>query len=77
MALYRIDHVSRWKEEMPSEAQRTEGIENLENVDNKVDCILTHCASTSIQDGFCGGLCEHDDLTDFLEIIRQQCSFII
>ena len=74
-ALYRIDHFSWWKEEMPSEEEMKEGIFNLEKVGNSVDCILTHCAPTSIQDVISGGMYEHDVLTEYLETIRQRCSF--
>lgn len=74
-ALYRIDHVSWWKEEMPSQSEMDEGLENLEKVGNKVDCIITHCSPTSIQDIFSGGLYEHDILTDYLESVKQKCSF--
>ena len=74
-ALFRIDHLSWWKEEMPSEAEMAEGLKNLEKVGNKVDCILSHCAPTSIQDIFSGGLYEHDELTEYFEKIRQLCDF--
>ncbi|MBP5230315.1 MAG: metallophosphoesterase [Clostridia bacterium] len=74
-ALYRIDRVSWWKEEMPSEAEMSEGIANLEKAGNSVDCILTHCAPTSVQDILSGGLYGHDKLTEYLEKIRRNCSF--
>ena len=75
MALYRIDHVSWWKEEMPSENEMVEGLANLERAGNKVDCVLTHCAPDSIQDIFSRGLYEHDALTDYLEKVKQICDF--
>ena len=74
-ALFRIDHLSWWKEEMPSEAEMAEGLANLEKAGNEVDCILTHCAPTSIQDVFSRGMYEHDALTDYLEQVRRRCSF--
>ena len=75
MALYRIDHLSWWKEEMPSEEEMAEGLSNLEKAGNTVDCILTHCAPTSIQDVHSSGFYEHDELTDYLEKILLRCSF--
>ena len=60
---------------MPSETEMEEGIFNLEKVGNSVDCILTHCAPTSIQDVISGGMYEHDVLTEYLETVRQRCSF--
>lgn len=75
MALYRIDHYSWWKEEMPSEDEMEEGLANLEKAGNSVDVILSHCAPTFIQDILSRGFYEHDSLTDYLEKIRQRCSF--
>ena len=75
MALYRIDHLSWWKEEKPSDNEKTEGLSNLSAINNKVDVVLSHCAPTSVQDIFSGGLFEHDDLTDYLETVKAQCEF--
>lgn len=75
MVLYRIDHLSWWKEEMPSDNEKTEGLSNLSAINNKVDVVLSHCAPTSVQDIFSGGLFEHDDLTDYLETVKAQCEF--
>jgi len=36
-ASYRINHVSWWKEEMPSQEEMNEGVVNLYNHENKVD----------------------------------------
>ena len=74
-ALYRIDHVSWWKEEMPSKAEMDEGLSNLERAGNTVDCILSHCAPSSIQDVLSRGYYEHDELTDYFETVRRRCSF--
>lgn len=46
---YRINHVSWWKQELPSEEEMQEGIENLAAHDNKVDFIVTHCCASSTQ----------------------------
>ncbi len=73
--LYRIEHLSWWKEEMPSEAEKAEGLANLEKAGNAVDVILSHCAPTSIQDVLSRGMFEHDDLTEYLEQIKQRCTF--
>lgn len=40
-----------------------------------MDVVLSHCAPTSVQDIFSGGLFEHDDLTDYLETVKAQCEF--
>ena len=47
--IFRVKGVSWWPQEMPSEEEYEEAVRNLERVNWKVDCILTHCAPTSIQ----------------------------
>ena len=43
-ARYRIDHISWWARELPSEAEYTEAWNNLDKVGWAVDYIITHCA---------------------------------
>lgn len=74
-ALYRINHLSWWKEEMPSEEEYAEGLDNLEKVGNQVDVILSHCAPSSIQDIFSGCFYKKDQLTNYLDHIRERCRF--
>lgn len=73
-AQFRINHESWWQEELPCDAEYEMALHNLKKADWKVDCILTHCAPTSIA----GMLDRHyrpDRLTDFLEIVREKCLF--
>lgn len=72
---YRVNHVSWWKQELPSEEEMQEGIENLAAHDNKVDFIVTHCCASSTQTLFGGGLYKTDILTEYHEKIRQNTSF--
>ena len=44
----RKEHISWWKEEIPSVKMMEHGLDNLEKNNNRVDYILTHCAPTSI-----------------------------
>lgn len=39
---FRVNHLSWWKEEMPSEAEMQNGRMNLANEDNTVDFVITH-----------------------------------
>lgn len=73
-AMFRVKGVSWWPEEMPSGAEYQEAMENLERVNWTVDCILTHCAPSSIVKRLNAGY-GTDTLTDFLETVRQRCSF--
>ena len=64
-----------WKQELPSEEEMQEGIENLAAHDNKVDFIVTHCCASSTQTLLGGGLYKTDILTEYHEKIRQNTSF--
>lgn len=70
---FRINHVSWWEQELPSQEEMNEGIRNLKQVDNKVDYILTHSPCTSVlkqMDGGCG-LYKSDILSDYLQQIKE------
>jgi len=74
-AMFRVNHLSWWKEELPSGEEYREARENLARCGWKVDYILTHCAPTSIQEALSDGCYHPDALTDFLEEVRQKCRF--
>ena len=68
-ARFRIDHLSWWREELPSDEEYAEARKNLDAHGWAVDYILTHCAPTSIALQFS----RHnvaDHLTDFLQEVR-------
>ena len=71
---YRINHISWWAQELPSEAEYAEARNNLNKVGWAVDYIITHCAPTSI------ALAESrhneaDRLTDFLQEVRDKAQY--
>ena len=68
---FRINHVSWWERELPSEEEMEEGRRNLAAVDNKVDFIWTHCAPSSTAALLSQGSFEPDRMTAYLEEIRQ------
>lgn len=72
-ALYRINHISWWERELPSEEEMKEGIYNLKSHGNKVDYIVTHSPYTSLlkqmDDG--AGLYNSDYLTDYLQTVKE------
>ena len=74
-ALYRINHVSWWKEELPSKEEYQTARASLEKCGWKVDYIITHCCSTSVQDELSGGFYQADALTDFLDEVTERCQF--
>ena len=73
--MFRINHVSWWKEELPAEEEIEEGRKNLENIDNKVDFIVTHCGATSSMALYSHGEYKADILTDYFEEIRHRVYF--
>ena len=72
---YRVNHVSWWERELPTEEEMEEGRRNLAAHDNAVDFIVTHCCSSSTQALLGGGLYKPDILTKYLEEIRQTVKF--
>lgn len=72
---YRINHMSWWKEELPSLEEMEEGRRNLLNCGHAVDYIVTHCCATDTQARISGGMAKPDRLTDYLEEIRNTVTF--
>ena len=62
-AMYRVNHLSWWKEELPSEDEYQTAKANLEKAGWEVDYIITHCCPTSVQDELSGGFYQADALT--------------
>ena len=73
--MWRISHESWWKEELPSEEEMQNGIDNLEKHNWKVDYILSHSPSASVITLLGHGLYEQDILTYYLEDIRARLNF--
>ena len=73
--MFRVNHLSWWSRELPNDGEMEEGIHNLEENDNIVDFIITHCTSTSMQDKISDGFFEADKLTDYFDDIRKKTSF--
>ena len=62
--LYRINHVSWWKEEMPSEDELAEGLRNLIRNDR-----------SSTQERIAGGMYQPNILTRYFEKIKEMCRY--
>ena len=73
-ARYRVNHISWWAQELPSDGEYTEARRNLDAVGWQVDYIITHCAPTSI--ALMGTRHnEADRLTDFLQEVRERAHY--
>ena len=71
--LLRINHVSWWKQELPTEEEMSFGLSNLENNGNKVDYIVSHCCPQQIA-SLCGFF-SSDKLTSYFDSIYEKIEF--
>lgn len=46
--MLRINHISWWKEELPTDEEMAFGLENLKANEDKVDFIISHCCPQQI-----------------------------
>jgi len=73
-ARYRINHISWWAQELPSDEEYAEARRSLDAVGWQVDYIITHCAPTSI--ALMGSRHnEADRLTDFLQEVQERAKY--
>ena len=75
---FRIRHESWWEQELPSDEEMEEGRNNLAKCNYKVDYILSHCCSTTVQkmlDKGPGHLLKADILTDYLQEIEEKTQY--
>ena len=71
---YRVNHITWWAQELPSEEEMQEGRANLTAHDNQVDFIVTHCCATSTQMLIDAQKLKPDIETDYLEEIKRRYS---
>lgn len=70
---FRINHLSWWKEEMPTDAEKELGLKTMDDAGWETDYIITHCCSTRLQNR--KGGCSADPLTDYFSTIQTLCSY--
>ena len=73
--LFRINKMSWWDRELPSEAEMEEGRQNLDKIDWTVDFILTHCTSASTTAVIGVGNYGQDILTKYLQEIKEKLTY--
>lgn len=77
-ALFRVNHLSWWKEEMPCKEEYDLADYNLENHNWSVDYVVSHCAPTSIVNAHIAEVHWNftaDHLTDYFEYVKDKLSF--
>lgn len=71
---YRKEHISWWKEEIPSNEEMTMAIRSLDRCGWSVDYVFTHCAPRSVQT-MLNSYYENDPMVSFLERIKGGLKF--
>lgn len=72
---YRTEGINWWEKEMPSKEEYEIAERNLDAIGWRVDYIITHCAPSSIQRSLSDEY-EENELTEFLEMVKNKTKFI-
>ena len=72
--MFRINHQSWWKEELPSNEEMQRGLDNLSQCGNKVDFIISHCCPKSVQKSI-SDMYGNDILTEYFETIKDKTEY--
>lgn len=67
--MFRVNHISWWKEEIPSKEEMDFGEKNLQTVDYKVDYVLSHCLPQTVAAMI--GCFQSDSLTTYFDKLLQ------
>ena len=70
---FRINHLSWWKEEMPSKEEMDAGLQTLTRSGNKVDYIVSHCCPQEVA-SLCG-FREADPITSWFNMVAHTVQF--
>lgn len=70
---FRINHVSWWKQELPSQEELAFGLQTLEQNHNQVDFIISHCCPQEVA-SLCG-FREADELTAWFNTVAHTVQF--
>ena len=72
---YRVNHLSWWERELPSAEEMKEGKMNLQEHNNEVDFMVTHCCAASTQILINPTYGKPDCLAKYFEELRQTVKF--
>ena len=73
--MLRVNHISWWKEEMPSQEEMNFGLKTLEEHGNVVDFIVSHCCPQEIASIFSHGSYKPDQLTSYFNVVANTVDF--
>lgn len=73
-ARFRINHISWWEQELPSDEEYAEARRNLDRCGWQADYIITHCAptSTAMMESHHN---EADELTEFFQEVKEKAEY--
>lgn len=64
---FRVKNQSWWEQELPSEAEMIEGVNNLSQAENSVDYVISHCFPSSINALISMGTYKADKLNQYFQ----------
>lgn len=73
--LLRINHISWWKEEIPSSEEMEFGLKTLQEHKYNVDFIISHCCPQHIASLFSHGVYKPDELTSYFDKVAEKTKF--
>ena len=73
--VFRINHTSWWEQELPSQEEMDFGLKTLQQNNNRVDFIISHCCPQRIASAYSQGTFESDILTQYFNVIDDTVSF--
>lgn len=73
--MFRVNHVSWWSCELPSQEEMDNGFKNLEKHNWTVDYVITHSPPASVLALIGHGIYDQDILTKYLEDVRSRINF--
>lgn len=73
--MFRVNHISWWEQELPTEEEMQFGLKTLEENGNKVDFVISHCCPQQVASLFSHGCYQADDLTRYFNVIADTVEF--
>lgn len=73
--MLRINHLSWWADEMPSQEERDFGMDTLSKHNNEVDFIVSHCSPQTVASYISRGYYKPDVLTQYFNVVSETVKF--
>lgn len=73
--MFRVNHLSWWKQEIPTSEEMEFGLKSLNDNNNEVDFIISHCCPQNIASIFSNGFYKPDILTRYFNVIAETVNY--